>query len=126
MHRLPVEPNRTGTAITAVAAFLDPEPTEFANEGSQALAWPLFAVWRGTKPLSITILPLVPVNSPSAQLHVVVLTQKVEGQPNSGCRLHPIFERITNVGPIRVFPLPNMKTRSYFERLSTSAGLLVL
>jgi hypothetical protein len=40
MHRLPVEPNRTGTAITAVAAFLDPEPTEFANEGSQALTWP--------------------------------------------------------------------------------------
>src|ERR1700732_3699604 len=38
MHRLPVQPNRTGAAITAIATFLDAEPTEFANEGSQALA----------------------------------------------------------------------------------------
>ena len=38
MHRLPVEPNRTGAAITAIATFLDAEPAEFANEGSQALA----------------------------------------------------------------------------------------
>src|ERR1700759_838293 len=38
MHRLAVEPNSTGAAVTAIATFLDPEPTEFANEGSQALA----------------------------------------------------------------------------------------
>ena len=38
MHRLSVEPNRTGAAITAIATFLDAEPAEFANEGSQALA----------------------------------------------------------------------------------------
>ena len=44
MHRLSVEPNRTGAAVTAIATFLDPEPTEFANEGSQALAWPRFGV----------------------------------------------------------------------------------
>jgi hypothetical protein len=37
-----------------------------------------------------------------------------------------MFERITSVGPIRVSRLPNMKTPSYFERLSTGAGLLVL
>ena len=42
MHRLPVQPNRTGAAITAIATFLDAEPTEFANEGSQALAWARF------------------------------------------------------------------------------------
>jgi hypothetical protein len=40
MHRLPVEPNCTSAAITAIATFLDAEPTEFANEGSQALAGP--------------------------------------------------------------------------------------
>jgi len=37
-----------------------------------------------------------------------------------------MFERIPSVGPIRVSRLPNMKTPSYFERLSTGAGLLVL
>ena len=44
MHRFPIEPNRTGAAVTAIATFLDPEPTEFANEGSQALAWPRFSL----------------------------------------------------------------------------------
>jgi hypothetical protein len=38
----------------------------------------------------------------------------------------PIFERITSAGPIRIFPLPNMKTPRHFEKISTSAGLLVL
>jgi hypothetical protein len=38
VHGFPVEPNRTGTAIATIATFLDAEPTEFANEGSQALA----------------------------------------------------------------------------------------
>jgi hypothetical protein len=33
---------------------------------------------------------------------------------------------ITNAGQINVLLLPNMKTRIYLERLSTSAGLLVL
>ena len=37
MHRLAIEPNRTGAAVTAIATFLDTEPAEFANEGSQAL-----------------------------------------------------------------------------------------
>src|SRR3984957_16557188 len=44
MHRLPVEPNRTSATVTAIATFLDAEPTEFANEGSQALAWPSFCL----------------------------------------------------------------------------------
>jgi len=44
MHRLPVEPNRTGTAITAIATLLDAEPAEFANEGSQALARSGFSI----------------------------------------------------------------------------------
>ena len=44
VHRLPVEPNRTGAAVTAIATFLDTKPTEFANEGSQALAWPRFSL----------------------------------------------------------------------------------
>ena len=38
MHRLSVEPNRTGAAITTITAFLDAKPAEFANKGSQALA----------------------------------------------------------------------------------------
>jgi hypothetical protein len=33
---------------------------------------------------------------------------------------------MTSAGPIREFPLPNMKTPRHFEKLSTSAGLLVL
>jgi hypothetical protein len=44
MHRFSIEPNRTGAAVTAIATFLDTEPTEFANEGSQALAWPRFSL----------------------------------------------------------------------------------
>src|SRR5580704_16823475 len=44
MHRLPVEPNRTSAAVTAIATLLDAEPAEFANEGSQALAWPRFCL----------------------------------------------------------------------------------
>ena len=44
MHRLTVEPNRAGATITAIATFLDAKPTEFANEGSQALAWPRFCI----------------------------------------------------------------------------------
>ena len=42
MHSLPVEPNRTGAAVTAIATFFDAEPAEFANKGSQALARPRF------------------------------------------------------------------------------------
>src|SRR5947207_1025724 len=40
MHRLAVDQHRTGAAITGVAAFLDAEMPELAQEGSQALPGP--------------------------------------------------------------------------------------
>ena len=38
MHRLAVEPDRAGAAITAVTAFFHAEPAEVAQKGPQALA----------------------------------------------------------------------------------------
>jgi hypothetical protein len=37
-----------------------------------------------------------------------------------------MLKRVPSLGPIRVSRLPKMKTPSYFERVSTGAGLLVL
>jgi hypothetical protein len=49
------------------------------------------------------------------------------GQPaqHVGLLLHTI-EETTNADAIKVFQLPSMKTPRHFEKLSTSAGLLVL
>ncbi len=38
VERHAVEPDRAGAAIALVAAFLDAEPAELAQEGAQALA----------------------------------------------------------------------------------------
>jgi len=40
MHRRAIEPHGARAAVAGVAAFLDPEPSQVAKKGAQALAGP--------------------------------------------------------------------------------------